>query len=91
MGLLALAFADNAFKESGIQKPEGLFSLKIPHFKKSLAIQSRPEILETPIFRRQVNGNICCHGSALGDDKLTTPRHHARHHADYHATDSGDR
>ena len=59
MGLLALAFADNAFKELGIEKPEDLFSLEIPHFKESLAIQWRSEIMETPIFRRQVNGGIC--------------------------------
>ena len=59
MGLLALAFADNAFKESGIEKPEDLFSLEIPHFKKSLAIQWRPEVMGTPIFRHQVNGDIC--------------------------------
>ena len=37
MGLLALAFADNVFKVSGIEKPEDLFSLTIPHFKESLA------------------------------------------------------
>ena len=59
MGLLALAFADNAFKESGIEKLEDLFLLKIPHFKESLAIQWRPEIMEIPIFRSQVNGDIC--------------------------------
>ena len=42
MSLLALAFADNAFKEMGIEKPEDLFSLEIPHFKESLAIQWKP-------------------------------------------------
>ena len=31
--LLALAFADNAFKELGIKEPEDLFSLEIPHFR----------------------------------------------------------
>ena len=59
MSLLALAFADNAFNESGIKKPEDPFSLEIPHFKESLTIQWRPGCLETPIFRRQVNGTIC--------------------------------
>ena len=59
MNLLALAFADSAFKESGIKKPEDLFSLEIPHFKESLAIQWKPECLETPTFRRQVNDTIC--------------------------------
>ena len=59
MNLLALAFADSAFKESGIKKPEDLFSLEIPHFKESLAIQWKPGHLETPIFRRQVNDTIC--------------------------------
>ena len=59
MVFLALAFADNALKGFGIEKPEDLFSLEIPHFKESLAIQWRPEIMETPIFRRQVNGDIC--------------------------------
>ena len=59
MCLLALAFADNAFKVSGIERPEDLFSLTIPHFKESLAVQWRPECMETPIFRRQVNGAIC--------------------------------
>ena len=47
------------FKESVIEKPEDLFSLEIPYFKESLAIQWRPEIMETPVFRRQVNGDIC--------------------------------
>ena len=59
MGLSALAFADNVFKGSGIEKPKDLFSLRIPHFKELLAIQWRPEIMETLIFRRQVNGDIC--------------------------------
>ena len=56
--LLALAFVDNAFKESGIKKPEDLFSLEIPHFKESLTIQWRPGCLEIPIFRRQVNDTL---------------------------------
>ena len=59
MNLLALAFADNAFKELGIEKPEDLFSLEIPHFKESLSIQWKSECLETPIFRRQVKDTIC--------------------------------
>ena len=59
MSLLALAFADNAFKGSGIEKPEDPFSLEIPHFKESLATQWRPGIMETPIIRRQVNSDIC--------------------------------
>jgi hypothetical protein len=58
MSLLALAFADNAFKEEGIQCPEDLYTLEIPHFKETLAIQWKPELLETPIFRRQVKGDI---------------------------------
>ena len=58
MGLLALAIADNPFKESGIEKPEDLFSLTISHFKESLAFQWSLECMETPIFRRQVNGVI---------------------------------
>ena len=33
MGLLALAFEDNAFKDSGIKKPEEIFSLTVPDFK----------------------------------------------------------
>ena len=59
MGLLALAFADNALKESGIEKLEDLFLLKIPHFKESLAVRWGPGVMETPIFSRQVNGDIC--------------------------------
>lgn len=59
MNLLALAFSDNAFKEGGIQKPEDLYSLEIPSFKESLSIQWKPEIVETPVFRRQVGDNIC--------------------------------
>ena len=59
MSLWALAFADNAFKEMGIEKPEGLFSLEIPHFKESPAIQWKLGCLETPISRRQVNDTIC--------------------------------
>ena len=59
MGLLALAFADNAFKVSGLGKPEDLFSLTIPHFTEPLAFQWSPEGMQTPIFRRQVNGVIC--------------------------------
>ena len=39
MALLALALADNAFKDSGIKMPENLFSLTVPDFKGSLAIQ----------------------------------------------------
>ena len=57
--LLALAFADNALKEDGIQCPEDLSPLRyIPHFKEALAIPWKPELLETPIFRRQVSGEI---------------------------------
>ena len=59
INLLAPAFTDNAFKGSGIQKPEDLFSLEIPHSKEPLAIQWKPGCLETPIFRRQVNNTIC--------------------------------
>ena len=59
MGLRALAFADNAFRAPGIEKPEDLFSLTIPRFKESPAFQWSPECMETPIFRRQVNGVIC--------------------------------
>ena len=59
MSLLALAFADNVFKEMDIEQPEDLFSLEISHFKESLAIQWKPGYLETPIFRRQVNDTIC--------------------------------
>ena len=58
MGLLALAFADNAFKISGIEKPEDIFSLTIPHFKETLAFQWSLDCMETPIFPRQVNGAI---------------------------------
>ena len=43
VSLLALATADNAFKEDGIQRPEDLFTLEIPHFKEALAIQWKPE------------------------------------------------
>ncbi|KAF8534000.1 hypothetical protein BDD12DRAFT_897299 [Trichophaea hybrida] len=59
MNLLALAFADNAFKEEGIQRPEDLYNLEIPHFKESLVIQWKPECRETPVFRRHVDGDIC--------------------------------
>ena len=58
MSLLALAFADSAFKEEGIQCPEDLYTLEIPHFKETLGIQWKPELLETPIFRQQVKGDI---------------------------------
>ena len=43
----------------GIEKPEDLFSLEVPQFKESLAIQWKSGCLETPIFRRQVNDTIC--------------------------------
>ena len=59
MAFLALAFADNAFKDSGIKEPEELFCLTVPDFKESLAIQWKPECMDTPVFRRQVNGVIC--------------------------------
>ena len=49
MSLLALAFADNALKETGIEKLKDLFSLEIPHFRESLAIQWKPGCLETSI------------------------------------------
>ena len=39
VSLLALAFADNALKEDGIQCPKDLFIIEIPHFKEALAIQ----------------------------------------------------
>ena len=42
MAFLALAFADNAFKDWGIKKPEELFCLTVPDFKESLAIQWKP-------------------------------------------------
>ena len=58
VSLLALAFADNALKEDGIQCAEDLFTLEILHFKEALAIQWKSELSETPIFRRQVNGEI---------------------------------
>lgn len=59
MNLLALAFADSAFKEGGIRKPEDLYGLEIPDFKESLSVQWKPEIRETPIFRRQKGDDIC--------------------------------
>jgi len=37
--MLALAFADNAFKEERITRPEDLHNLEIPHFKELLLIQ----------------------------------------------------
>jgi integrase len=58
MNLLALAFADGAFKEDGIKTPEDLFKLEIPHFKEVLAIQWKPECRETPIFRRLEGSQI---------------------------------
>ena len=59
MDLRVLAFADNAFRAPEIEMAEDLFSLTIPRFKESLAFQWSPECMETPIFRRQVNGVIC--------------------------------
>ena len=50
MSLSALAFANNAFMEMGIEKPEDLFSLEIPHFKESLAIQWKPGCLKNTYF-----------------------------------------
>ena len=64
VSLLILAFADTAFQEDGIQCLEDLFTLEIPHFKVALAIQWKPELLETPIFRRQVNGETIQIGRA---------------------------
>ena len=58
MSLFALAFADSAFKEGGIQRPEDLYTLETPHFKEMLGIQWKPELLETSIFRHQVKGDI---------------------------------
>jgi hypothetical protein len=52
MDLLALAFADNTFKKKGAQRLEDLYSFEIPHFKELLSIQWKPEIRETPVFRR---------------------------------------
>lgn len=59
MSLLALDFADNALKETGIEKLKDLFSLEIPRFNESLAIQWTPRYLEKPIYRRRVNDPIC--------------------------------
>ena len=44
VSLLALAFANNALGGGGIQCPEDLFTLEIPHFKEALAIQWKPEL-----------------------------------------------
>ena len=65
MNLLALAFADNAFKKSGIEKPEDLFSLEIPHFKESLAIQWKPGCLETPTFAIILANQLCSPNTSL--------------------------
>jgi hypothetical protein len=51
LNMLALAFADNAFKEKGITRPEDIFNLNIPNFKETLSIHWKPEILETPVFQ----------------------------------------
>ena len=55
---LALAFADSAFKEEGIQRPEDLYTFEILLFRETLGTQWKPELLETPIFRHQVKGDI---------------------------------
>ena len=57
LSLLALSFADNALKEDSIQCPEDLSPLRYT-LEEALAIQWKPELLETPIFRRQVNSEI---------------------------------
>jgi hypothetical protein len=49
--MLALAFADNAFKEEGITRPEDIYNIQIPIFRETLSIQWKPEILETPVFQ----------------------------------------
>jgi len=51
LNMLALAFADRAFKEEGIWKPEDIDSLVIPDYKERLVLDWRPEVMETPIFR----------------------------------------
>ena len=48
MGLLALALADNAFKEPGMDMPRGPFLARDPSLQRIPAIQWRPEIMETP-------------------------------------------
>ncbi|KAH8145064.1 uncharacterized protein LAJ45_10975 [Morchella importuna] len=58
MNFLALAFADNAFMEGGIKKPEDLFALEIPDFKETLSINWKEDMLETPVFRRQEGTDI---------------------------------
>ena len=55
---LALAFADSAFKEEGIQRPEDLYTFEILHFRETLGTQWKPELLETPVFHQQVKGDI---------------------------------
>ncbi|KAI5789795.1 hypothetical protein FPQ18DRAFT_261175, partial [Pyronema domesticum] len=51
LNMLALAFADNAFKEEGITRPEDIYNIQIPIFRETLSIQWKPEILETPVFQ----------------------------------------
>lgn len=58
INLLALAFADNAFKEDGITKPEDIHSFEIPHYKEPLSIQWKPDIRDTPVFHRHEKGAV---------------------------------
>jgi hypothetical protein len=51
LNMLALAFADNAFKEEGITRPEDIYNIQIPIFRETLSIQWKSEILETPVFQ----------------------------------------
>ena len=58
ISLFALALADSAFKEEGIQRPENLYTLEILHFKETLVTQWKPELLENSVFRHQAEGDI---------------------------------
>jgi len=52
MNLLALAFADGAFRGEGIWSPEDLSKLEVLEFIGLLPIGWKSSIPETPIFRR---------------------------------------
>ncbi|KAI5814744.1 hypothetical protein BZA77DRAFT_389010 [Pyronema omphalodes] len=51
LNMIALAFADNAFKEAGITRPEDIYDIQIPISLDKLSIEWKPEIMETPVFQ----------------------------------------
>ncbi|KAI9774709.1 MAG: hypothetical protein M1839_001670 [Geoglossum umbratile] len=69
IAFLALAFADNAFRD--ISTPEELFSLRIPKGEDHLPIPWKQDMQDIPIFQQQTKGGV-----SPGRRESTSPSKH---------------